>query len=81
VQTKKVTRFPVVLIGTAYWRGLLDWLRSTMIEEGKIGTEDLDLLFVTDDVDAAVQHIVDADRALDSRPAASARRTREARGE
>src|SRR5690242_13874074 len=81
VQTKKVTRFPVVLIGTAYWQGLLDWLRSTMINEGKIGPEDLDLMFVTDDVDAAVQHIVDADAALDLRPVASARRTREARGD
>ncbi|HLT09816.1 MAG TPA: TIGR00730 family Rossman fold protein [Micromonosporaceae bacterium] len=60
VQTGKVTRFPVVLLGTAYWRGLLDWLRDTMLGEGKISPADLDLLCVTDDVDDAVRHIVAA---------------------
>jgi uncharacterized protein (TIGR00730 family) len=64
VQTKKVTRFPVVLMGTGYWRGLLDWMRTAMAAEAKIGPEDLDLLKVTDDVDEAVNHIVHADRAL-----------------
>jgi uncharacterized protein (TIGR00730 family) len=60
VQTGKVTRFPVVLLGTAYWQGLIDWLRGTMLAESKIGVEDLDLLCVTDDVDEAVRHIQDA---------------------
>jgi uncharacterized protein (TIGR00730 family) len=60
VQTGKVTRFPVVLLGVAYWRGLLDWINATMRAEGKIGPTDLDLLFVTDDVDEAVRHILDA---------------------
>jgi uncharacterized protein (TIGR00730 family) len=60
VQTGKVTRFPVVLLGTAYWRGLIDWLRDVMLAEGKIGSEDLDLLCVTDDVDDAVRHILEA---------------------
>jgi uncharacterized protein (TIGR00730 family) len=64
VQTRKVTRFPVVLLGTAYWQGLLDWLQHTASAEGKIGPTDLDLLCVTDDVDRAVQHIVEADLAL-----------------
>jgi uncharacterized protein (TIGR00730 family) len=61
VQTRKVTRFPVVLIGRAYWRGLLDWMRETMCVEGKIAPTDLDLLCVTDNVDEAVRHITDAD--------------------
>ncbi|MGE5829046.1 MAG: TIGR00730 family Rossman fold protein [Micromonosporaceae bacterium] len=61
VQTRKVTRFPVVLLGTAYWRGLLDWLQNTMADEGKISPGDLDLLCVTDDVDEAVRHIIAAD--------------------
>jgi predicted Rossmann-fold nucleotide-binding protein len=74
VQTKKVTRFPVVLMGTTYWQGLLDWMRGTMQAEGKIGPEDLDLMLVTDDVDAAVRHIVEADKANDTAAAASARR-------
>jgi uncharacterized protein (TIGR00730 family) len=54
VQTRKVTRFPIVLFGTAYWQGLLDWLRSTMLAQGKVGEADLALLHCTDDVDEAV---------------------------
>jgi len=58
VQTRKVTQFPVVLMGTAYWGGLIDWLRGTMLAEGKINKEDIDLVMLTDDVDEAVNHIV-----------------------
>ena len=54
VQTQKVTAFPVVLIGTAYWSGLLDWLRDTVLADGKISAADLDRLVLTDDVDEAV---------------------------
>jgi uncharacterized protein (TIGR00730 family) len=64
VQTKKVTRFPVVLMGTWYWGGLIDWMRETMVAEGKIGPEDLGLFCLTDDVDIAVRYIVEADAAL-----------------
>ncbi len=64
VQTRKVTRFPVVLMGTDYWGGLLDWLRDTMAADGKIGPDDLALMCVTDDVDEAVRYIVEADRSL-----------------
>jgi uncharacterized protein (TIGR00730 family) len=63
VQTGKVTRFPVVLMGSWYWQGLLDWMRNTMYAEAKIGPTDLDLLCVTDNVDDAVRHIVEADQA------------------
>jgi len=72
VQTKKVTRFPVVLMGLSYWQGLLDWMRGTMCAEGKISPEDLDLLCVTDDVTEAVQHILHADAALAAEQAAIA---------
>ena len=64
VQTRKVTRFPVVLMGTEYWGGLLDWMRDRMAADGKIGPTDLELMCVTDDVDEAVRHIVETDRAL-----------------
>jgi uncharacterized protein (TIGR00730 family) len=57
VQTQKVTRFPVVLVGTAYWQGLLDWLRASALTEGKVNAVDLDLLCVTDDVDELIGHI------------------------
>jgi uncharacterized protein (TIGR00730 family) len=57
VQTHKVTRFPVVLVGRAYWGGLVDWLRSAALAGGKIQPADLDLLHVTDDVDEVMAHI------------------------
>jgi uncharacterized protein (TIGR00730 family) len=75
VQTKKVTRFPVVLMGTAYWQGLLAWMRDTMAAEGKIGPEDLNLVCLTDDVDEAVTHIVNADTTIAAEREASARAT------
>jgi uncharacterized protein (TIGR00730 family) len=60
VQTGKVTRFPVVLLGRDYWAGLLEWLAGTLRREGKIDQSDLDLLHVTDDVEDAVRHILSA---------------------
>lgn len=54
VQTKKVTRFPIVLFGTAYWQGLLDWLRSSVVATGKASEYDIELFHVTDDVSEAV---------------------------
>ncbi|WP_328309986.1 TIGR00730 family Rossman fold protein [Streptomyces sp. NBC_00442] len=54
VQTRKVTRFPIVLFGTEYWGGLVDWLRNTVIAQGKASEGDLLLFHVTDDVDEAV---------------------------
>ncbi|MDQ1745920.1 MAG: hypothetical protein QOD07_183 [Frankiaceae bacterium] len=60
VQTGKVTSFPVVLLGTDYWRGLIDWLRATMLSAGAINAIDIDLLRLTDDVDEAVRIIVEA---------------------
>ena len=60
VQTRKVTRFPVVLVGTEYWGGLIDWLRSSLLDGGKIKREDLDLIHVVDDVHEAVAAIARA---------------------
>jgi uncharacterized protein (TIGR00730 family) len=54
VQTQKVTQFPVVLVGSAYWGGLLDWIRGTVLEEGKIAEADLELVSLTDDPGEAV---------------------------
>ena len=48
IQTGKISNFPVILFGSAYWSGLLDWLRGTMLANGKISEADLDLMFVTD---------------------------------
>jgi uncharacterized protein (TIGR00730 family) len=57
-QTGKVTSFPVVLLGTAYWSGLIGWLRETALEQGTIRQADLDTLHLTDDVDEAVALMV-----------------------
>ncbi|WP_018381793.1 LOG family protein [Wenjunlia vitaminophila] len=54
VQTRKVTRFPIVLFGTAYWQGLRDWLLDSVVAQGKATTRDLGLLHITDDVDEAI---------------------------
>ena len=55
VQTQKVTRFPIVLFGTEYWGGLVDWLKNTLIAQGKASEQDLLLFHLTDDVDEAVE--------------------------
>jgi uncharacterized protein (TIGR00730 family) len=62
VHTGKVTRFPIVLMGTEYWRGLLAWLQDTVAAEKKIAAVDLDLFSVTDDVDTAVETILRVNR-------------------
>ena len=59
VQTRKVKRFPVVLMGTAYWSGLIDWIRTQTVTAGFISPDDLNLLHCTDDVMEAVD-IVEA---------------------
>jgi hypothetical protein len=56
-QTQKVTEFPLVLMGTDYWSGLLDWLRGTVLDRGMIVPADLDRFVLTDDPDEAVQAI------------------------
>ena len=69
VQTRKVTSFPVALVGVDYWQGLLDWLRGTVLAEGKISETDLEMMVLTDDVDEAVELMVRArEEALPSPP-------------
>ena len=63
VQTRKVTRFPVVLYGTEYWSGLVEWIRSTMVPTGTINPTDLDLFTVTDDIAEVLAVIQAADAA------------------
>jgi uncharacterized protein (TIGR00730 family) len=49
IQTGKVRHFPVVLVGSDYWGGLVDWIRARLVGEGKISPHDLDLMHLTDD--------------------------------
>jgi uncharacterized protein (TIGR00730 family) len=55
IQTRKVRNFPIVLVGTAYWAGLLDWIRGTLLAGHAIDEPDLALLQLTDDPDEVVQ--------------------------
>lgn len=64
VQTGKVTNYPIVLMGTEYWSGLVEWLKSTLAAGGFINPEDLDLFLITDDVDEAVAHIVERHKVM-----------------
>jgi uncharacterized protein (TIGR00730 family) len=54
IQTGKVLHFPVVLIGSDYWEELLTWIRGELLADGMISQEDLDLLYVTDNLDEAI---------------------------
>lgn len=58
IQTHKIDRVPVVLIGKSYWKGLITWIENTMLaKEKNISPEDMELIFITDDVAEAVLHI------------------------
>lgn len=59
VQTGKVTRFPVVLIGSEYWSGLVDWMRTTLLPAGLVQERDLQILSITDDIHEAVRIILE----------------------
>ena len=57
MQTHKIKPFPVVLFGSEYWRGFLDWLSNTALDKGFVSAGDLDLLIVCDQVDEVVDLI------------------------
>jgi len=60
VQTNKIAQFPVVLVGSSYWNGLIDWIKNTMLEkEHNVNPTDLELFKIVDSADEAVKHIVD----------------------
>jgi uncharacterized protein (TIGR00730 family) len=58
IQTRKIRNFPIVLFGSAYWSGMMDWIKATMLTEGKISDADLNLLHVTDSPAEAVEIVV-----------------------
>jgi len=58
VQTKKIHNFPIILFGSAYWGGLVDWIRAALLAEGKISPGDLELLVVTDSPEAVREIIL-----------------------
>ncbi len=64
VQTERIPRFPLILFGSKYWKGLLDWMKTQMETRKYISPDDLDLLTVTDDVQEAVDLILDYQRRI-----------------
>ena len=64
VQTQKVSAFPIVLVGKEYYGGLVDWVRRTMVAEGTINPEDVDLLTLVDTPAEAVAVVTNRLRAL-----------------
>ncbi len=83
IQTRKVRNFPIVMVGSRYWSGLIDWIRATMVEERKIAPEDMDLILVTDSPEEAVDHIVRGykDQRADARRRAHRRQKRRGLGQ
>jgi len=58
IQTGKIARFPIVLVGSSYWTGLMDWVRQTMLmQESNIHEEDLNLFRIVDTAEEAAEHI------------------------
>ncbi len=82
VQTNKITRFPIVLVGTDYWSGLLEWIKDKMLPGGKISPEDFELVHLTDDPEEVVSRIRRAHESQERRleEQAAQRATREAGG-
>ncbi len=59
IQTNKIARFPIILVGTAFWEGLIDWIKNKMLEAGNISPKDLDLIKLVDSAEEVVE-IIDA---------------------
>ncbi len=60
IQTKKITRVPIILFGISFWEGLIDWIKSVMLEkENNIHEKDLDLFLLTDDIEEVIDYIND----------------------
>ena len=65
VQTEKIDHFPIILFGSDYWQGLLEWVRADVIKHGNVSPQDLELIEVCDDVDEIVDIIGESYRTRD----------------
>ena len=59
IQTEKIKKIPIVLVGSEYWSGLTDWIEAQLVGNGLIGEEDTDLFYLTDDHKDAVKYVCD----------------------
>ncbi len=72
IQTGKIRHFPVILVGTEYWGGLLSWVRSVLVPSGAISSDDVDLMHVTNDLEEAIRIIKESHDAREARMAQDA---------
>src|SRR5215203_3488758 len=59
IQTEKFKQMPMVMVGKSYWKGLMDWMSTAMLEEGNIKKDDLDLFQIADTPDEVVYHMLE----------------------
>lgn len=59
IQTDKIGKFPIILVGSEYWTGLVDWIKATLLKENNINPEDLDLFIIVDTVEDTIKTITD----------------------
>ena len=57
IQTQRIKPFPVILVGSHYWKGLLDWMKGVVLTEGKISPEDMDIFQIIDEPEEVVKTI------------------------
>lgn len=67
IQTQKIGKFPVILVNSKYWKGFVDWLKNTLLAEGKISEEDLSLFQIEDSAEDVVQRIISFYRETNSK--------------
>ena len=68
IQTHKIQHFPIILVGTSFWSGLLDWIKNTLLAQKTISKEDLDLFKMVDTSDEVVETILDFYKGKELRP-------------
>lgn len=66
IQTKKIRNFPIILFGTEYWSGLLNWLKDVVVTDGKIGEHDFRLFHITDSPEEVVRIVTGTQDQLDN---------------
>ncbi|NJO25635.1 MAG: hypothetical protein HC867_07560 [Bacteroidia bacterium] len=59
IQTEKFKQMPMVLVGSQYWKGLIEWMQTSMLSEGNIKADDLALFQIADSADEVVHHMLE----------------------
>ena len=57
IQTQKIDKFPIILVGSSYWKGLMDWIKNQLYDNNKISKDDLELVYIADTPLEVISHI------------------------